>query len=184
MKKKREIRLFHVLIGVLLILSMHILYEGLFEDIIPHSRQLFWSHEAFVKEAAPTGFQKELPESAHDVKYYVYKGMLTNKSGYYVKLSAEDYENIKQMRYESYSDEEEMGGGYRYKGDSKKYVSLEVLEENRIDFLNKIVSVEGMNQYYFLCYYIHEGSDMYSYDGVICNDETCEMIEFEFYGPN
>lgn len=182
-KKKREIRLFHVFIGVLLVLSLHILYEGLLEDIIPHSRQLFWSYESFDKQTERVVFRKDLPESAHDMKYYVYEGMLRDKCGYHVKFSAADYEVARQERFEFYSDREEIGGGYRYKGGPKKYVSLEQMEEKRIDFLGKIIPEEEIEQYYFLCFDLYEGSEIYNFDGVLCNDETCEMVEFGYYGP-
>lgn len=183
MEKKRGIRPFYIFIGVLIIVSIFILYDGLFMEIIPHSRRLFGSYEAFRKQAEPNSFPKKLPASAQNMKYYVYEGMLKDKSCYYVKLSSEDYEAAKQERFESYSLEEETGGGYRYKGGPKKFVSLEQMEENRIDFLGKIIPEEEAGQYYFLCSYFYESDDTYNFNGVLCNDETCEMVELQLYGP-
>ncbi len=183
MKKKKKLCVVYVFICALFIGSVCILYKGIFEDIIPHSRQVFGNHEAFIKQAAPTCFQKELPMSAHDMKYYVYEGMFKDKSGYYAKFSAEDYEIVKQERFECYLDKEDIGGGYRYKDGSKEYVSLEQMKEKRIDFLDKLVSEKSITQYYFLCTYFYENSDIYIYQGVLCNDENCEVIEYEFYGP-
>ena len=34
-----------------------------------------------------------------------------------------------------------------------------------------------------MCYSLYESGEVYNYAGVICNDETFEMVEFSYYGP-
>lgn len=58
------------------------------------------------------------------------------------------------------------------------------MEEKRIGFLEKLVPADKISEYYMLCEELYENSELYDYQGILCNDETCEIIEFSFYGPS
>lgn len=57
------------------------------------------------------------------------------------------------------------------------------METRGIDFLDNIMPEEDVHMFYLLTSYMYSDDEKYSYMGVLCNDETCEMIEFGFYGP-
>lgn len=157
------------------------MYKGVLEDIIPHSRRNFGSYEAFEKKNERATFIEELPSSSHDEKYYVYEGFLEDKIGYSMMLSAEDYEITKHIlvdKYKSFS--EEYAKLYE---SGENYLDMELLKAKRIDFLDEIISIPMDGEYYILCESQFEGKEIYNYQGVICNDENHEIIEFSYYGP-
>lgn len=183
--KKGNILIVAYAFGALIfyLLIFYMLSHGILKDVIPHSRHIYLNYEAFVNEAEPYIYPKKLPASAQEIRYYYYEGMLKDKSCYHVSLSREDFDALQQERLEYYSKYSDMQGGYLYNGSQKEYISLQYAQEQRIDFLDKIISIEEMNEYYFLCYYMHEGSDTYFFSGTLCNDETFELVEFSFYCP-
>ena len=52
-------------------------------------------------------------------------------------------------------------------------------QQQKIDFIDKLVSEEtAKGQYYLLGYCLSKHEKEYYYRGVLCNDETCEIVEF------
>ncbi len=185
-KLKRK-KLFAVIKGVLLILlvvwGLVTFFYLMLQDVIPVTRTHFWNYKIFNMWTDFTAYPRELPESAHNIKYYYYEGFLVDKSGYHVAYSREDYDQMKDNRLINYKyDYPEI---YYYNGDEKRYLNPEKMREWRIDFLDKLLPKEQKDgQYYFLGYYLSEGQEVYAFDCVLCNDETCEMIEISYHGPN
>lgn len=69
----------------------------MFEEIVPVTETHFWSYQNSLTRADFTIYAKELPESAHNIKYYFYEGFLVDKSGYRASDSNTDYEQMKKM---------------------------------------------------------------------------------------
>lgn len=155
----------------------------IFVEIVPVTRTHFWSYRSFKKRADFTIYAKELPESAHNIRYYFYEGFLTDKSGYRVSYSSEDYEQMKSNRLAVYNSVRQEV--YCFDDGVKQYLNRKQMEERRIDFLNKLLPEKQDNgQYYYLAYDLFETEEVYAYHCVLCNDETCEMIEISYHGPN
>ncbi|MDE7270898.1 MAG: hypothetical protein K2N81_10550 [Acetatifactor sp.] len=156
----------------------------IFEEVVPVTRTYFWNYQAFRKRADFTTYPKELPASAHNMKYYYYEGFLADKSGYHVSYFREDYELMREKRLESYNPDFPWEV-YCYNGGEKLYLDCEKMKEKRIDFLDILMPEEtDISQYYLLAYDLFEDDQVYSYAGIFCNDETCEMIEFSCRCPN
>ncbi len=177
MKKYR----FTIFLSVFLICISMYSIRIILKDVIPVGRTHFWTYESFFKRAYRHVYPKELPESAHDIHYYFYEGFFVDKSGYRASFSQEDYELLKENRLEAYH----LDGMYRYSGGSKQYLDRERLKQQKITFIDKILPVEKDDgNYYFLAYHMHEDDQLYSYHGVLCNDEICGIVEFTWHGPN
>jgi len=147
----------------------------LVQEVVPVTRTHFVSYHAFHKYASPI-FPKKLPESSGEIRYYYHKEHLKDQSGYHVVLSTEDYETMKAQRIDAYR----MNNAYYYDGENKEYMDPEIMsQQQKIDFIDKLVSEEAVKgQYYFLGYYMSKHEKEYYYRGVLCNDETCEIVEF------
>lgn len=164
------------MIGVLMLCLMIWAAGELLGEVIPHTQRIFWSYQSFLNQADFSVYEQELPESARDLRYYYYEGFFADKSGYHAAFSQEDYEIMKENRLAKYTPWIEYGD-YCYDGGPKLYLDYDQMEQQRIDFLNKIM-VQGEGGYYFLAYSLFENEQEYSFNGVLCNDETCEIVEF------
>lgn len=171
-----------VIKGFFAIILIWILCHIFLEDIIPHSRSWFWDYESFVENTERAVFPKKLPVSAQYMEYYVYEGWLEDKCGYSAMFSSEDYAQIKEERMAVYNAKEN-SNTYCYNGEVKQYLDLQQMKVRRIDFLDRILPKGDDGQFYFLGYRLYEGGEIYSYGGVLCRDETCEIIEFMYFGP-
>lgn len=185
-KLKRK-KLFAFIKSVLLILlvvwGLVTFFYLMLQDVIPVTRTHFWNYKIFNMWTDFTAYPRELPESAHNIKYYYYEGFLADKNGYRVSYSQEDYEIMKENRLMVYSPLVELG--YCYDGGTKQYLEREQMQKQRVDFLDILLPEEHDDgQYYYLAYSLCETQELYSYHCVLCNDETCEMIEISYHGPN
>lgn len=183
LKKKKLLRFIkNSLLILLVVWSLFTFFYLMLQDIIPVTRTHFWNYKTFNMWTDFTAYPRELPESAHNIKYYYYEGFLTDKSGYRVAYSHEDYDKMKENRLINYtSDYPQI---YCYTGQEKQYLKREQLLEWRIDFLNRLLPPEQDDgNYYVLGYHLSESQEVYSFDCVLCNDEACEMIEISYYGP-
>ena len=166
-----------VLLCIFCCMSIYPLW-GLFKEVIPVTQTYFWNYKSFIKRTSYNIFPRELPESAHDIQYYFYEGFFADKSGYHAAFSREEYELMKEERLEIY-DQDYGWEIYCYDGGTKLYFDREQLKQKRINFIDNILSEEsGDDEYYILAYQLFEDSEIYSYEGVICKDETCEIVEF------
>jgi len=152
------------------------------DDTLPYCRRLFWRYEDFYRETRKTFFQNELSDSANDIKYYLYRDMEREKYGYHVKLSKEEYDLVKEERA-AYYDKLVLGGELCCNNeDTKQYVDLQQMSEDGIDFLKENLVQENADCYYILRSVQMGSSEDYLYNGVLCNDKTCEIIEFSCAG--
>ena len=141
------------------------------KQIYPTTRTQFRSYEAFVKATEWTCYAPRLPESAHDC----YEGGFSDKNGFYAKFSKEDYEYIKLHRLESYN--LDFVRTYHYDGINKVYLDQDKLKDLRVDYLDELLP-ENSDMFYILVEELLDDSDeVYHYEAIFCNDETCEMIE-------
>ena len=146
------------------------------KEVVPKTFTHFWSYKTFVAMTDWTIYAPELPESAHDMRYYFYEGNLADKNGFHAAFSEEDYVAMKQNRLEKYN--LDFPGIYYYSGGEKEYLNREELKEMKVDYLDKLLPIEADDgQFYFLIEELSERTEVYHYEAVLCNDETCEMIE-------
>ena len=148
----------------------------LYKEIVPKTKTQFHDYNQFYKRTSHQKYLRSLPQSAHDVTYYYYEGFFSDKSAYHAAFSKEDYILVLQNRVESYNTEYTQAD-YTYDGQHTLYLDIEEMQKKNIDYLDKIME-DDKNNYYFLVYNLYEGQEVYFYEGVLCNDETCEVIEF------
>lgn len=182
--KRFKSNLTYVFLGIGLIISICVVYETILEDIIPRSRQKFWSYESFNRRTERASFPESLPSSAHNLSYYIYEGYFSDACGYYASLSEEEYTSLKEDRTEYYQTAVDNGQGYCYEDGEKIGLSMSDMNEKRIDFLEQLVPADKMAEFYLLCEESYNNSELYNYQGILCKDETCEIIELSFYGPS
>lgn len=65
-------------------------------EIVPVTIMHFWSYQSYKKRADFTIYAKELPDSAHNLRFYFYEGFLTDKIGY--RLSYKSYTNAREAK--------------------------------------------------------------------------------------
>lgn len=183
LKRKKLFRFIkNLLLSLLVVWGLFTFFYLMLQDIIPVTRTHFWNYKAFLMWTDFTVYPIELPESAHNIKYYYYEGFLTDKSGCRVSYSQEDYEKMKENRLSAY--DTDYPEKYCYDGKSKIYLDREYMQQRRIDFFDKLLPEEQDDgQYYFLVDRLYEDHQLYSYHCVLCNDVTCEIIEISYHGP-
>lgn len=183
-RKKLFVFIRNFLIILLVAWSLITSFYLIFQEVIPVTRTHFWNYKTFNMWADFTVYPKELPTSADNLKYYYYEGFFADKSGYHVTYSREDYEMMKEERLSVFNPNFPWEV-YCYNGGEKLYLDCETMKEKGIDFINLLLP-EGtdVGQYYFLAYDLYEDDQVYSYEGIFCNDATYEMIEFSCQCPN
>lgn len=180
-RKKLFAFILKFLLILLIVWSLGTCFYLLFQDVIPVTRTHFWSFKTFNIWTDFTVYPKELPESAHNIKYYYYEGFWTDKNGYRVSYSQEDYKIMKNNRL---SICDTAYPKYCYDGGPKVYLDREFMKQRRIDFFDRLLPEEQDDgQYYYLVDCLYEDQELYSYQCVLCNDETCDMIEISYHGP-
>ncbi len=152
------------------------------DDTQPYCRRLFWGYEDFIGETKKTFFQRDLPDSADDMEYYLYKDMECEKYGYHVTLSEEAYNAVKEERAAHYDMSELKGKLTCDREENRQYVDWQQLSEKGIDFLKENLVQENADCYYILRSVQMGSGEDYLYNGVLCNDKACEIIEFSCAG--
>ena len=150
--------------------------------IMPGTKCCFPSYWLFRMTADEENYLKKLPDSAHDLKYYVKEGLFKDKSGYKMALSVADYKKAKQELLDTYCSDYPMDYIYCYDGNEKRALDIEYMEELQVDFLDEFLALQtDLKKYYILAEFPQNLDSKERYCGVICNDETCEIIEFTRY---
>ena len=149
--------------------------------IMPGRVKRYFPHYSFFKAATRfTIYPNELPKSAHNVKYYTFTYFTIDKSGYRAAFSQEDYELHQTRRWEKYN-VKFAGEHYLYDRENKKYLDRDEMSQRGANFLDELLPPEEDDgQYYFLAYEMCDGGSLYTYSGVLCNDEKREIIEFTY----
>ncbi len=172
-KRKRKLNYLIIVVVVLLIL-----YNPILSEFIPVSRTHFTDYSAFYEKAEYNFYLESLPESAHNVKYYAYEGFLADKSAYRATYSQTDYADRKNKHLAFYHSVCE-DSAYYFTG-SKQTLNMEQVQDKNIDFITKVLPAKQFDNFYFLTYLYVENSSSTLYVGVLCNDETCEIVEFTY----
>lgn len=172
MKKYRK-RILIVIFIVMLIVYLYLL--------VPGTKRFFPCYMLFRATADNEVYLEKLPSTAYDVEYYVYEKFFLDKSGYRMKVSPEEYEQAKQTLYNKYNNEY-ITATYSYDGISKKMLSSEEMKNMHVEFLEELLTDDSSeNQYYILTVDRCEPPRIDLFSGVICNDESCEIIQFTYY---
>jgi len=172
MKKYRK-RILIVIFIVMLIVYLYLL--------IPGTKRFFPCYMLFSATADNEVGLEWLPATAYDVEYYVYEKFFLDKSGYRMKVAPDEYEQVKQTLYNMYNNEH-ITATYSYDGAHKKMMSSEEMKNMHVEFLEELITKDSnVNHYYILISIKCESSKMDTFSGVICNDESCEIIQFTYY---
>ena len=156
----------------LLVISSYIIFPG--------TKTGFPCYALFRATADEEVYLKRLPASAYDIKYYVHEEFALDKNGYRMKVASEDYEQVKRELYDGFNSEYSTGT-YNYDGVTKRMLSSEEMELMHVEFLEELLADDSADTYYILTEIQSEGEKFDVYWGVICNDETYEIIEFTYY---
>lgn len=159
-------------------------------EIIPWTKTEFVSHQSYLKLLAKNHgfgevfFVKDIPKDSGDVRYYWHRDFIENFAAYSVILSEKDYEKIAENRLEAYYGEWQeyeddviyvlQGEDYCYIEDSGWY------NQEKLRYIDEVLSSSEEQGYYFLIvvkFYTTTGT---SYNGVMLNDSTQELVEFSF----
>ncbi len=209
MNKKIRVRVLRVIFGLLFLGMVYRIACFLFEGLIPERRTLYLSYSSFLRDAKRTHFMVELPKSATRTKYFHQVFFFTYENGYGTVIPEEDFEVIK----EQYLGEKEKFinqlVSYKYVGgqsielseeerkknrdakdiyciennDKPKPIVADVLEQNNVDFFNKIARQDVREgNYDFLWYWIEDvPGTQFVFSGIIYNNETNEIIELNYW---
>ena len=175
MQELKEMKTLNIILcGLLIFLSP--VFFFVFKEIVPKTRTHFLSYKLFVAETQWTIYRDELPKSAKNMRYYYYEGMMADKNGFHASFSKEGYEMMKEDRLTVYHPGEPCT--YNYDGINKVYLDRKQMEEWKVDYLDQLIPPKKDDGHYFyLLYDLSDGSSVYDYKAVLCNDETHEMVE-------
>ncbi|MCM1090238.1 MAG: hypothetical protein NC092_01275 [Butyrivibrio sp.] len=156
------------------------------KDIVPIERKKFDSYEDFRIKAASNFFPDESLPSAVGEKYYHYSVDFDRQSAVSFQLEEEAYEEQKQKYVEEMGKwiEEGHAGIHIYlwdEGEPRK-VTKEFMEAEDLMFVDNVCS-KDLEEYSCVFDYKSEMSNGFSTRGIICNDETKELI-FYLYHDN
>lgn len=171
-------------------------------QILPYTQKWFTSYDSFSKKTdrvlAP--YPMALPSSAGDIRYFYYTGGLDTKTGISFTVSDEDYHDLKernlssftaaredyQKSYQDYKEEYHEESGNHEVEDWRWYVFNEkvtpdFLKEEKLEYLGEILR-DKAEDYTILAYEKGTGGEKeaYTLQGIICNDETNEIVMFGF----
>ena len=175
MNEPKELKTINIVLCILLVFLSPVFFF-IFKEIIPKTRTHFLSYRFFVAETQWTIYRNELPKSAKDLRYYYYEGVMADKNGFHASFSQEDYEMMKEDRLATYHPGDPCT--YNYDGVNKVYLDWGQMEEWKVDYVDQLIPKEKDDgHYYYLIYAMTDASSVYHYGAVLCNDETCEMVE-------
>ena len=174
-------------------LCMYVMWYGIFSHIVPWTSTQFTdyqSYSSFLKNYRSLDqFLNELPTDAAEPKYYWHHESWEAFVAYATILPEETLRTLSDERMEFYRGQEEKFStdkiifslhedGYCYI-DAPKWCDNEIITEEELAFINKVVSnTKVKDQYYYLVVIREDYTDTTCYNGVILNDDTHEFIEF------
>ena len=174
--------------------------------ILPWTWRWYISYGSFYQAAKKTAgpYPEKLPSSAENVSYYYYTGMFDTKTAVSFILDGEEYEEQKKRYLLLYTADEE-----EHQRDRQEYleecqseygkipdwaaednvrfvfdenVSSDFLEKEGLEYLKKVFH-NTVDDYIILAYKgigDTKGGKLCNLEGVLCNDETNEMVIFDF----
>ncbi|MDE7253700.1 MAG: hypothetical protein K2O32_12250 [Acetatifactor sp.] len=163
-------------------------------EYMPLEKTRFKSYQAYhdyPKRCFGSGdFVDKIPTSAEDLKYYWHSAMRVVVTAYSMTLDTDTYEEVKNDRINFYVEEaaEEYSSHsllYEARGDERQYLDGSEWYRKKLGYVDMVLHhPEVQQQYYFgaaMRVNIYEGV---SYNGVIVNDTTHEIIEFSAAMPD
>ncbi|MBR1930879.1 MAG: hypothetical protein IJ833_05310 [Lachnospiraceae bacterium] len=174
-KRKFDLTVFLPIILVVSVLGWAV-WHAILADIVPRHRTVFWSYESFLRKAEWSGLAKELPGTAHNLKYYWSVDRFVEVACYGVTLSEEEYQREKTEsvgRYAIWAEGAEES--YFYDGQEKK-VEVDWLLQYNIEEMENLLWEDAIEDYQILSFYYFGGDRTY-FCCEMCNDANNRMIE-------
>lgn len=161
-------------------------------EYMPLERTHFKSYQAYrnyPKKCYSGYFVDEMPAGAENLKYYWHSAMRVVVTAYSMTLDTDTYEEVKNDRIDFYVKEAEEYSSrsllYEARGDERQYLDGSEWYKKKLGYVDMVLHhPESRQQYYFgaaMRVNIHKGV---SYNGVIVNDTTHEIIEFSADMPD
>lgn len=209
MKQKIKHGTLFFIIGLFIIWIVYraicMLGNGFMPGCMPERRTFYVSYASFKRDAKYCEFIENLPKSAKKKKYFHQIYFFTFRNGYGTVISEKDYEDTKKQCLKEKEERvnylikhvyfmgEQVEQSEEEIEETRKSLNIysindnkepepnvaDVLEENGVDFFNKIARQnirEG--DYHFLWYEVIEDDGYQTeFTGTIYNDETYEFIE-------
>ncbi len=152
-------------------------WDIFFADFLPREQTNYKNYNSFYKRSVTNFFPSELPDSATNVKYYYYSGMLDEKFGVSFVVDDEDYKELKHYYlYYYYPTKNSRSLDYFF----KQQLTDEFVHSERLDFIENIVE-EELDQYTFMVYEKGTTEHYQIKSGGLYNDETNEFIIIFFH---
>lgn len=165
---KKSIIIICILFCVFLIWG---LWEAFLKDLIPYKRTSFKDYTNFYLEVGNSYFPEEVPFTVSHEKYFYYSGNMDKKRAVcFVVETTEEYNEYKNSESIQNSLTEE---------EYPQAVSNSFLQEEKIVFLEEIMEQDA-EKYSVLIYEEAKLQHGYYRTGIICNDETQEIILFSY----
>ncbi len=176
-----------LILAVLAAPFLYVICVVFLEPVVPRTRTYFKNHQKFCEVVGVYYLRRTLPESAQNVKYCYSVNFFKKGSGYCCVLSDEEYGTIPEECLNHLVTKCENLSGiatqYIANSDEQKQVLYETDFDGTLHFLEKLISEEQKDNYYYLCYYEFKLSDEHLIFGVIVNDVTNQLIEFQYREP-
>lgn len=165
---KKSIIIICILFCVFLIWG---LWEAFLKDLIPYKRTSFEDYTNFYLEVGDSSFPEEVSFTVSHERYFYYSGNMDKKRAVcFVVETAEEYKEYKNSKSIQNSLREE---GY------PQAVSKSFLQEGKIVFLEEIMEQDA-EKYSVLEYEELKLQHGFYRRGILCNDETQEIIIFSY----
>lgn len=145
------------------------LWEAFLKDLIPYKRTSFKDYTNFYLEVGDSSFPEEVPFTVSHESYFYYSGNMDKKRAVcFVVETAEEYNR--------YKNSESIQNGLKEDG-YPQAVTKSFLKEEKINFLEEIMEQDA-EKYSVLEYEEIKLQHGFYRTGIICNDETKEIIIF------
>lgn len=162
-------------------------------EYMPLERTRFKSYQAYrdyPKRCYSGYFVDEIPTSAEDLKYYWHSASRVVVTAYSMVLEADMYEEVKNNRIDFYVEEAGEYSSrsllYEAQGDERQYLDGSEWYRKKLGYVDMVLHhPESRQQYYFgAVMRVDRLRSRVSYNGVIMNDITHEIIEFSADMPD
>ncbi len=184
-----------ICISALILLFAKFSWDEFFSYIFLWTKTDFASHQEYIELLedhhcfASVFFIKEKPMEFAEGRYYWRHKLHEIFTAYSIEVKGESYEKIKENRIDAYYNQ--IGKDtdtviYVLQNDEYLYIEdAEWYDKANLKFINEVVlNPEMQQQYYFLIVVGYNTSHGTSYTGVILNDNTREVIEFNVELPD
>lgn len=194
---------FKVFLLILALLFGWGIWNVFLDEIVPRERTFFMGYQSFYNKVSHYPYPEKLPSSADDIKYFHYTGWFEKQTGISFTAGRKEYQELKETYQSSFMEREETYQkefqqaqedhrinhrdwelkDWSWYGFDKE-VTPAFLEEEELEYLNKVFHNEA-DTYTLLAYEkVRYAGGKESFDGILCNDDTNEMVIFYFHDKN